>query len=676
MNSVLNTSSDKEFILKLIADNMVKTRPSAEVEYRPCIKQKEVKQQTLYFSYVDFAKLYPEAKLGDVAYAVTNLTVPHTEDIYLCVRGNVKVFYKGELVCTHNSDDFAKIPLKVEKGDNEVIIKCICDETGFGFHFSPCTIHYPTMWAKDYLFYINNTLPIEEFEGEEGFAFSRLYSGGNIDTEFDFEKGVRDYVPIISDVKENIVDFDRVYDAETDDVAWALTYCNQNSQIRLLSDSMVKVYINGTECTSLDLSLKNGDEILVMCQKGDRPWQFQFDGLESIGIPFLKTSRKSGVKWLLLGNFDNQQMPEIQFTRTYTDKMGKECFWRFTDGVSYLRPYLDTYFFGQWFYAIMVGEYGILKVSELLGKDYENYFKAAMGIMVRYFDYMKYDAGLFGAPSFLQRSINLDNLDVTGTIGMNLAELYMMEKDDAVFNLLNTLSSAAENNIPRFSDGTYRRPETMWADDTFMSCPFLVRMGKITGDSKYYNECIRQIKGFKKRLYNEKDQIFSHIYFVDDEKANGVYWGRGNGWVFFTLSELLMTLPETDEKEELLDLFRSFAEGIRRVQDKSGMWHQVLNQESTYLETSCTAMFILGMARGIKYGWLSNDFRGTVNKAWKGIFETAIDIDGNVYGVCKGSGCSYDWEYYAKLGTVINDDHGTGVVLAALCETIKLEQKI
>ena len=37
----------------------------------------------------------------------------------------------------------------------------------------------------------------------------------------------------------------------------------------------------------------------------------------------------------------------------------------------------------------------------------------------------------------------------------------------------------------------------------------------------------------------------------------------------------------------------------------------------------------------------------------------------NVYGVCQGSGCNKEKEYYLQLETIVNDDHGVGIVLGA-----------
>lgn len=51
-----------------------------------------------------------------------------------------------------------------------------------------------------------------------------------------------------------------------------------------------------------------------------------------------------------------------------------------------------------------------------------------------------------------------------------------------------------------------------------------------------------------------------------------------------------------------------------------------------------------------------------------------IDRDGNIYGVCRGSGYSYREEYYKyELPWILNDTHGTGIVLMALVETAELQ---
>lgn len=457
---------------------------------------------------------------------------------------------------------------------------------------------------------------------------------------------------------------------------------------------------NKRQSGKTELFLKTGDRILVKIMRNEIDWEFTFADRDKIlepDVPGYHSDRYGS--FLLTGSFgrlgafhipygpeaqypgdENQDLetdkeqyvrkPDAelfgQFSNGFLNADGKACYWQFPEPEVFLRPYLNTSFFGQWFYALMVGNYGILKAAERLNqRDLFDYFMNGLTICKSYFYYMKYDRELFGDASFLQRSTELDNLDAIGAAGLCFAEAYERRPDSGWLAVLYALADAAENRIPRFEDGTFNRKHTMWADDIFMSCPFLARMGRITGEERYFEECIRQIKGFEKRLYMEERGLFSHLYFPESGLANGIPWGRGNGWIFLTLSDLLLILPK-QYGAELTGLYRKFAQGIAACQDENGLWHQLLDEPESYPETSCTGMFLTGMAYGIRAGVLSEEYRKNIRKAWEGLKRSAITEEGDVSGVCRGSGCSADREYYRKLGTVENDDHGTGILLMAL----------
>ena len=61
-----------------------------------------------------------------------------------------------------------------------------------------------------------------------------------------------------------------------------------------------------------------------------------------------------------------------------------------------------------------------------------------------------------------------------------------------------------------------------------------------------------------------------------------------------------------------------------------------------------------------------------VLRAYRGLLGKKISSTGNVYDVCMGSGNAKKVEYYMNLGAVDNDDHGTGVILTAIAEMMKI----
>ena len=73
-------------------------------------------------------------------------------------------------------------------------------------------------------------------------------------------------------------------------------------------------------------------------------------------------------------------------------------------------------------------------------------------------------------------------------------------------------------------------------------------------------------------------------------------------------------------------------------------------------------------------GLLEESYAELAKKAWNALTTYAIDVSGDIYGVCMGSGCSKQPEYYYSIPTAVNDDHGTGIVLMAGTEIYKLEK--
>ena len=60
-------------------------------------------------------------------------------------------------------------------------------------------------------------------------------------------------------------------------------------------------------------------------------------------------------------------------------------------------------------------------------------------------------------------------------------------------------------------------------------------------------------------------------------------------------------------------------------------------------------------------------------KAYIGLISHKVTATGSVLDVCQRSGNSKEAEYYMNLGTVDDDDHGTGVVLSAISEMLKIK---
>ena len=666
--------------IRIIADNLIATRPAKEVTYRPYRKTGVYydTESSAGISRVDLKRLYPDAKPGNVVYVSVNFDSCDDYEGFIRFVGSAKVFLDGkEIFDTErepNDGNRYSVPFTFRKGENNPVtfmVRCTSAES-FTFDFMASVRMY-WMWAKWYLLNVLSKCPLPEYRGEEGVAISRLY-----EREEPFDgKYVFPSAPEFS----NTVDFDKIYPDAKGRIAYALTYATADTTLSISTATTSAVFVNGIEVADRPLALKTGDTVLVKLLRTES-WSFDFDG-ENIGIPHLDSNRQGGDRWLTVGSFARLGVfsakygPEydIRFTDVYRNEMNEKLFWKLAYKDDYMRPYLQSRFFGQWFYALMVGTHGLLRASEAVGEQsYKDYFVNSTELMSTFYNYAQYEREQFGRPAFLECAAFPHDLDSVGSMGRNMCELYNIHPTPETLNVINSLALVAKHNIPRFEDGTYHRPRDMWADDTFMSCPFIVRLGNIKGDRYYYEEVIRQLLGFKSRLWIADEQIMSHIFFLDTNQPNGIPWGRGNGWVYVTLTDALENIPEGfPEREKLMDFFLEFTKGVVRLQDSDGLWHQVLNRHDSYQETSCTGMFLLGLCRGIKNGWIDREtYMPAVERAYRGLIDKKISSTGNVYDVCMGSGNAKVVEYYMNLGAVDNDDHGTGVILTAIAEMMKI----
>lgn len=692
-----------------IAKRIADLSPAVKPHFRPYIKQEGVAfTSTQGFVHVDMKKFYPHAKKGNTAFAAFRIHIPRDSQIAILIHGRVKVWFNKEFVFSsmHNEAEAAegyevRLIDGVERitnvkdawqtcvdagkdAENELIIETTCHDD-FCFDLNLSHPKNLTVWPKDYLIWARAESPLSELAGEENIAISKLYENEVIAEKCFLNRSELAFPKLMDEG----TDFDLCKIYQEGSIAFAYTEAICDSTVILTAHAPLFVIKNGEKETELEsgsteVSVKCGDKLLIKCLRQKNSWGFSVNRKSCFGLPFVKMSEKRGLTFLFCGVFyhnglNTKTAPEygVKVNEPYRNEKGEWVYWRFYTEETYLRAYLDSCFYGQWFYATMLSLHA-LYITALSTDDekYDTYFYNAMLQMAQYFKLMQYDEMVYTCPSFMPYSTETHYLDYIGTMGVNFVEAYLKSTDTVFEPIIERLRKGIEHDVMRFPNGVFyrQRTGTMWADDLYMSCPFLIRLAKYTGDYKYYDEAVRQIMGFAEKLYMPDQKIFSHIYFVEQQTPNRIPWGRGNGWIAYAMSEVLMELPQTHkDRKALCAIFKEFMEGVRDCQDESGLWHQILNRPSTYLETSCTAMFMIALIRGIKNGWLDASYKASLQKAWEGLKKLCISRDGTIYNICMGSSCSMEEKYYANIPTQVDDDHGTSVVLAAIDELLLMK---
>ncbi len=229
----------------------------------------------------------------------------------------------------------------------------------------------------------------------------------------------------------------------------------------------------------------------------------------------------------------------------------------------------------------------------------------------------------------------------------------------------------------RLNDSTLARnrplPNTLWLDDLFMSVPALAQMGKLTGDTRYYDDAVRQVLQFSMRMFNHEKGLFMHGWVQDMEPHPQFHWARANGWAIMTMVELLEVLPVGyPGYKEVLAILQEHIKGLAACQSGEGFWHQLLDRSDSYLETSATAIYTYAIARAINRGYLDAKAYGPmVLLAWNAI-TTKVNDKGQVEGTCVGTGMAFDPAFYYYRPISIYAAHGYGPVLLAGAEVISL----
>jgi unsaturated rhamnogalacturonyl hydrolase len=231
----------------------------------------------------------------------------------------------------------------------------------------------------------------------------------------------------------------------------------------------------------------------------------------------------------------------------------------------------------------------------------------------------------------------------------------------------------------RLADGTLARNRphhnTLWLDDLYMSVPAVAQMGVLTGETKYFDDAVKQVLQFSSRMFIPERGLYRHGWVQDMEPHPAFHWGRANGWAIVAMTELLSVLPENHPgRAAVLAQYRAHAAGLAALQGRTGLWHQLLDRNDSYLETSASAMFVYSIARGINRGWLDSLAYGPmVSLGWNAVAQQ-VNAQGQVENTCVGTGMGFEPMFYYYRPVSVYAAHGYGPVLLAGAEMITLRQ--
>jgi unsaturated rhamnogalacturonyl hydrolase len=185
---------------------------------------------------------------------------------------------------------------------------------------------------------------------------------------------------------------------------------------------------------------------------------------------------------------------------------------------------------------------------------------------------------------------------------------------------------------PCTQDGTLHTISShpqLWIDTMYMAPPFLA----VSGCPQV---AVRQVEGYRRRLWNAESNLFSHIW---DEGALDFirkdFWGVGNGWAAAGMTRVIRALPEDmlEEKQRLVVYVKEVIDGCLAHQREDGLFHDVIDNRQTFVETNLAQMLAYTIYRGVRGGWIDQGYRAEADRMRVAAL-SRVDEEGLVQGVC------------------------------------------
>jgi unsaturated rhamnogalacturonyl hydrolase len=183
------------------------------------------------------------------------------------------------------------------------------------------------------------------------------------------------------------------------------------------------------------------------------------------------------------------------------------------------------------------------------------------------------------------------------------------------------------HDAPRAADGTLFHllsAREVWADTVYMVVPFLAMAGR-------EDLALLQVEGHRKRLC--RDGLYSAIWSEDaGAPRRAERWGGGNGWVVAGIARALRLVPALP-REGLAEHVREVLDACLAHRRADGLFHDVLDDPTTFVETNAAQMFAYAALVGTAEGWLPPSYRDT-GRDLAAAAERQVDAFGFVTGAC------------------------------------------
>ncbi|WBU58841.1 glycoside hydrolase family 88/105 protein [Paracoccus albus] len=320
----------------------------------------------------------------------------------------------------------------------------------------------------------------------------------------------------------------------------------------------------------------------------------------------------------------------------------------------------DYVSFDAWEWPQGVGLYGLVQLWLARGRD-----AALTQTLTGWYD------------RALARGLPPMNVNTTAPM-LALSILWRETREDRFEKVLNDWARKVMEEAPRTPFGGIQHDVSdrlnkgeLWDDTLFMVALFLASYGQAAGRRELVEEAVRQFLVHANFLADRETGLWFHGWtFEGRHNFARARWGRGNAWITACLLDLFdLADIAPDAAEFLRDLLRDQVAALIPQQMEDGAWRTLLDDPTSYPETSATAGFAYGLLKGARLGLLGDDARQAGRKALDYVMGQ-IGPDGVVGGVSYGTRMGHDLQFYRDI-PIQPTGYGQSLAMLALVEALK-----
>lgn len=293
---------------------------------------------------------------------------------------------------------------------------------------------------------------------------------------------------------------------------------------------------------------------------------------------------------------------------------------------------------------------------------------------------------------------NLDNVNA----GKTLFALYDINGKEKYRRAIDLIYSQVQTQ-PRTAEGNFWHkkiyPNQVWLDGMYMAQPFYMEYETRFNGKKNYEDIFGQFHNVIEHMRDPKTGLYYHGYDASRtvfwcDKETGLsqnFWLRALGWYSMALLDTLDKCEVCRECEKeyeyLKQAFVDLTDSMLKLQNESGLWYQLPalgGKEPNYLETSGSAIMAYSLLKGVRLGFLPEDYRVYGLKAFRGICNAYLkEKNGQLSlgGICLVAGLGPadnprrdgSFAYYMSEPVVEDDAKGVGPLLLAYTEMRRLD---